>query len=154
MTLLTKLIACLALAVATLGYTASAATAAPAMQQTTHAMITDAPVPGASGELVQKLQDAASAYEKLGGQAIAEGSGIGTFAQGGFDRDHWWFKISKAEVVSVGTGVVCRAVFGSIGWFVCPPIAAAINQAISQWPNAGGFWGELYTNGQVRFGTW
>lgn len=132
MTLLTKFIACLALMAATLGYTASTASAAPAAQRTEHVMVSGEQ---ASGELT-------------------EGSGIGTFAQGGFDRDHWWFKISKAEVVSVGIGVVCRGAFGSIGWFVCPPITAAINQAISRWPNAGGFWGELYTNGQIRFGTW
>ncbi|MFS8104047.1 hypothetical protein LFM09_43735 [Lentzea alba] len=40
-------------------------------------------------------------------------------------------------------------------WLVrVPPITAAISQVISRWPNAGGFWGELYTNGQIRFGTW
>ncbi len=74
--------------------------------------------------------------------------------QAGYDRDHWWFKISKAEVVSTGVGVVCRIAFGASGWFVCPPITAAVNWAISQWPNAGGYWGELYTNGTVRVGTW
>jgi len=154
MTLLTKLIACLALAAAAFGYTASAATAAPAAQRAEHVVVADRQAFGVSDQLVESLRDAATAYEKAGGHAIAEGSGIGTFAQGGFDRDHWWFKITKAEVVSIGAGVVCRGVFGSVGWFVCPPITAAINQAMSQWPNAGGFWGELYTNGQVRFGTW
>jgi hypothetical protein len=86
--------------------------------------------------------------------AGAQASGMGTLAQGGFDRDHYWFKISKGEVVGIGVSVVCRAIFGGIGWFVCPPIAAAVNQIISQYPNAGGFWGELYTNGRVRAGTW
>jgi hypothetical protein len=79
---------------------------------------------------------------------------VGILWQGGFDRDHWWFKISKAEVISIGVGVVCRAIVGGASWFVCPPISAAVNWALSQWPNAGGYWAEFYTDGHVRVGTW
>jgi hypothetical protein len=79
---------------------------------------------------------------------------VGVLAQGGFDRDHWWFKISKHEVITIGAEVVCKAVFrGPVSW-VCGPISAAVNWALTQYPQAGGFWAELYTNGQVRVGTW
>ena len=85
---------------------------------------------------------------------VAKASNIGIQAQAGFDRDHWWIKVSTAEIVSLGAGAVCRAAFGGVGWFVCPPIVAAIEAALAQNPNVGGFWAELYTNGQVRLGTW
>ncbi len=84
----------------------------------------------------------------------ASGSDVGILWQGGFDRDHWWVKISKTELISIGAAVVCRAVLGAISWFACPPIVAALNWALSMWPNAGGYWAELYTNGTVRAGTW
>lgn len=80
---------------------------------------------------------------------------IGTMSEGGYDRDHWWFKISKAELISIGAGAACRAALGAAGTFACPPIALAIDAALAANPNiSGGFWGELYTNGQVRVGTW
>jgi len=86
--------------------------------------------------------------------ATAEGS-VGTMAQGGFDRDHWWFKISRVELVTIGAGAACSAVFrGPVGAFVCPPLVAALNWAIGQFPVANGFWGEVYTNGRVRVGTY
>lgn len=75
--------------------------------------------------------------------------------QGGFDRDHWWFKISRTELVTIGAGAACAAVFdGPAGLVVCPPLVAALNWAIGQFPVANGFWGEVYTNGRVRVGTW
>ena len=87
-------------------------------------------------------------------QDTGPSSDIGILMQAGFDRDHWWIKISKAEVISIGIGVACRLAFPSVGWFVCPPISAAVNAALNLVPNAGGFWAELYTNGQVRVGAW
>ncbi|MFD5827596.1 hypothetical protein [Lentzea sp. NPDC060358] len=86
--------------------------------------------------------------------ATVTAEGIGVLAQGGFDRDHWWIKISKAEVIAIGANAVCRAVFRTAGGVVCPPIVAAVNWLVAQFPNAGGFWAELYTNGRVRAGTW
>lgn len=88
------------------------------------------------------------------GRNSATGSDVSASWQSGFDRDHWWFKISRTEVITIGAGAACRAAFGGASWFVCPPLVAAINGALSVWPVAGGFWAELYTDGRVRVGTW
>ncbi len=111
---------------------------------------------GAAAVLVAAGAGTASAatYPAPAQLAAAEMSTAGVQAQAGFDRDHWWIKVSTAEIVSFGAGAVCRAAFGGAGWFVCPPIAAAIQTALAQNPNVGGFWAELYTNGQVRVGAW
>ncbi len=133
----TRVVSAFALGAATLGVAAPIASAAPSTRTvTTHVAATSA-----------------STFRFDLAPTAANGT-MKQLAQGGFDRDHWWFKITKAEVIGVGAGVVCRWIFGGIGWFVCPPIANAINQAVSQFPNAGGFWGELYTDGRVRAGTW
>ncbi|MEV6605745.1 hypothetical protein [Kutzneria sp. NPDC051319] len=67
-------------------------------------------------------------------------------------RDHSWIKISTAEIVAVGTA--CKIAFPEVGWFVCPPTSAAINAALRDNPHVRGVWGELYTDGRVRVGTW
>jgi hypothetical protein len=79
---------------------------------------------------------------------------IDTLVEGGKDGDHWWIKISMGEIAGTGIATACKVAFPEIGWFVCPPLGAAVRQAVDQNPNAGGVWAELYTNGTVRAGTW
>jgi hypothetical protein len=80
---------------------------------------------------------------------------ITTMMEGGFDRDHWWIKISRTELVAIGAGAACAAIVkGPWAAVVCPPLVAALNWAIGNFPVANGFWAEVYTNGRVNLGTW
>jgi hypothetical protein len=137
-----------ALSVATVVGMAPAAQAAPA--HTATATVTA----NAGFDLAQREQAhvLAATSAAIGSATTARPADLGV--QGGFDRDHWWVKISVAEIVSVGAGTACKLALPEVGWFVCPPIAAAINAALQNNPNVGGFWGELYTDGRVRVGTW
>ncbi|MEV4049651.1 hypothetical protein AB0J55_00555 [Amycolatopsis sp. NPDC049688] len=90
----------------------------------------------------------------LGTVSTSKPGTASTQVQGGKDGDHWWIKISMGEIMGVGVSTACKLAFPEIGWFVCPPLGAAVNQAVSQVPNAGGVWAELYTDGRVRAGTW
>jgi hypothetical protein len=90
----------------------------------------------------------------LGPVSTAKPGTVSPQVQAGRDGDHWWIKISMAEILGTGISAACKAAFPEIGWFVCPPLGAAVSQAVSQWPNAGGVWAELYTDGRIRVGTW
>ncbi|ATE55668.1 hypothetical protein [Actinosynnema pretiosum] len=80
---------------------------------------------------------------------------VGAQAEGGFDRDHYWVKISRTELVEVGAGAVCAVIVkGPLAGLLCPPLAAALNWAIGHFPVAKGFWAEVYLNGQVKIGAW
>lgn len=87
-------------------------------------------------------------------QALRSGE-ITTMMQGGFDRDHWWIKISRTELIAIGAGAACAAIVkGPWASVFCPPLIAALNWAVSRFPVANGFWAEVYTNGRVNLGTW
>jgi len=96
----------------------------------------------------------AQVEKALGTVTTVKPGTVSTQVQGGKDGDHWWFKISMGEIMGTGISTACKIAFPEIGWFVCPPLGAAVNQAVSQVPNAGGVWAELYTDGRVRVGTW
>jgi hypothetical protein len=95
-----------------------------------------------------------SVAEHLGPLSSQPEGDVHTLVEGGQDGDHWWIKISMGDIASVGIATACKLAFPGVGWFVCPPIGAAIRAAMQQYPEAGGFWAELYNDGRVRVGTW
>jgi hypothetical protein len=62
--------------------------------------------------------------------------------QGGWDRDHWWFKATKGEVASGATAAICaRYVPFAAKGYVCAPINAAAKALLG---GASGIWAEVY----------
>jgi hypothetical protein len=86
------------------------------------------------------------------GTVVAASPGMRPAFEGGRDGNHWWIKVSAADIVTVGIGVACRAAFPGVGWFVCPPLTAALRAIAGQFPSAHGFWAELYDSGYIRVG--
>jgi hypothetical protein len=90
----------------------------------------------------------------LSGGAVSM-MGIQPTFQGGWDRDHFWVKVTKGEILGGMTTGVCRYFTGPAGWFICPPISQAARQLIDRNPRAGGVWIEIWLNGRApRLGTW
>jgi len=71
--------------------------------------------------------------------------------QGGWSGDHVWFKITRGEIFAGAATGICRYFAGPIGWYVCPPIAAAVRQIVG---GSSGVWVEVYRSGWYRYGTW
>lgn len=62
--------------------------------------------------------------------------------QGGWDRDHWWFKITRGEVLSgMTTGICWRFVPPIKRQQICTPISQSVRQALG---GARGVWAEVY----------
>lgn len=73
--------------------------------------------------------------------------------QGGWDRDHWWIKVTRGEVVGgLVTGICLRYVRLPVaGSYVCRSVGSLANRMIG---GSQGFWAEIYRTGAVRAGTW
>ncbi|MGH3812282.1 MAG: hypothetical protein ACRDUV_07465 [Pseudonocardiaceae bacterium] len=118
----------------------------------------------AAGVFAAGAQGTATAAEQVPAGTVAvmhppeagtAGGGVRTMSEGGRDGDHWWIKISTAEIASIGAAAACRSKLPPpVAGIACPPLAAAINDAVGKFPGAGGFWAELYDSGQVRAGKW
>jgi hypothetical protein len=63
-------------------------------------------------------------------------------AQGGWDRDHWWLKVTRGEILSGAVSGICgRYVPKSRAAQVCTPVAQAVRQTIG---NNRGVWVEVW----------
>lgn len=73
--------------------------------------------------------------------------------QGGWDRDHVWVKITRAEIVGGLAKTVCNRVVPLPYRIVACPILAEVAKRLIGSRN--GVWAEFYPRtGQVRAGTW
>lgn len=61
--------------------------------------------------------------------------------QVGWDRDHSWAKVTRAEIAAGATSAVCSYFAGIYGPRMCPVIAQAMRQA---GPNDRGVWVEVW----------
>lgn len=74
--------------------------------------------------------------------------------QGGWDRDHFWFKATRADVFGTAISAFCKYTLPVIGWYVCAPIAALARQVIG---GSSGVWAEIYPHFPIwtfHVGTW
>jgi hypothetical protein len=86
--------------------------------------------------------------------------------EGGWDRDHWWIKVTNGEVASGIVTVACiRTVSPMLKGRVCTPLSQAAKASVG---GAAGFWAEIYpprwvwlsnglgwwTQPYYRHGTW
>ena len=77
--------------------------------------------------------------------------------QGGWDRDHWWIKVTRGEVASGAVSAVCwYFVRIPARSYICTPLSVTAKRIIG---GASGFWAEIYPPkgwrpAYVRVGTW
>jgi len=95
----------------------------------------------------------AAAALPAGGESIAGtlAPASAQAAEGGWDVDHFWVKITNGEIVSGAAQAICRQFTGPIGIAVCPTIADIAGQIVG---SAGGVWAEIYNDGHYAYGTW
>lgn len=69
--------------------------------------------------------------------------------QGGWDRDHWWIKVTRGEVAAGAVTVICLRFVPS--QIACRSVAQVAKRIIG---GKRGFWAEVYRTGRIRAGTW
>ena len=70
--------------------------------------------------------------------------------QGGWDRDHFWIKVTAGEIAQGATYALCLRVTGNRFGNMCSYLATRARQIVGR---SHGVWAEVYWN-RVNVGTW